>query len=75
MAAIRRKLHDYLEVADDKKIKAIYTLVEQEVEEGIEEYTEAFKAELDRRYEEHKKGAGTISREAMDSRIKKTLAK
>ena len=28
-AAIRQKLHSYLEVADDKKIKAIYIMMEQ----------------------------------------------
>jgi len=29
--AIRRELHNYLEVADDKKLKAIYTMVEDEI--------------------------------------------
>jgi hypothetical protein len=30
-AAIRERLCDYIKVADDKKIKAIYTLVEDEI--------------------------------------------
>ena len=30
-AAIRRELHNYLEVAGDKKLKAIYTMVEEEI--------------------------------------------
>ena len=72
IAAIRRKLHDYLEVADDKKLKAIYTLVEQE---AIEEYTDDFKAELDKRYSEYKKDGKVITREAMDKRIRKELSK
>ena len=40
--AIRKKLVDYIKVADDKKIKAIYTLVEDDIEQdgriGIEQY-------------------------------------
>ena len=55
-AAIRQNLHNYLEVANDKKIKAIYTMVEGEIEEAKVEYTNEFKAELDRRYAAYKDG-------------------
>ena len=34
-AALRHKLHDYLEIADTKKIKAIYTMFELEIEETL----------------------------------------
>ena len=27
-AAIREKLHEYINIADDKKVEAIYTMVE-----------------------------------------------
>jgi len=74
-ATIRRKLHDYLEVADEKKLKAIYTLVAQEVEEGIEHYTDEFKAELDKRYADYLNDGKTITREAMDKRIMAALSK
>ena len=33
-ATIRKKLHDYINIADDKKVKAIYTIVEDEMESG-----------------------------------------
>ncbi|HEU4551433.1 MAG TPA: hypothetical protein VFS25_01300 [Chitinophaga sp.] len=32
-AAIRQKLYEYIRVADDKKVKAIFTMVEDEVNE------------------------------------------
>lgn len=30
-ATIRQRLHSYLETADEKKVKAIYTMVEDEI--------------------------------------------
>jgi hypothetical protein len=47
-ADIRQQLHGYLEVADDKKINAIYTMVEDEINETNVEYTPEFKAELEK---------------------------
>ncbi|PSL48692.1 hypothetical protein CLV51_10116 [Chitinophaga niastensis] len=34
-ATIRQKLYEYIRVADDKKVKAIFTLVEDEANEII----------------------------------------
>ena len=51
-AAIRHKLYDYIRVADDKKLYAIYSLLESEIEETIEWWKDkSFVAELDHRYE------------------------
>lgn len=51
-AAIRHKLYDYIRVANDKKLNAIYNLLENEIEETHEWWKDkAFVAELDRRYE------------------------
>lgn len=39
-SALRRQLHNYLEVAEDKKIKAIYTMMENEIRGSSIEYTD-----------------------------------
>jgi len=73
-AALRQKLHNYLEVADDKKIKAIYAIMENEIEESAVEYSDEFKKELDRRYAEYKTGkAKMITAEESKKRIQKIL--
>ncbi len=47
--AIRQKLVDYLKVADDKKIKAIYTMVEDEINTTENDWDEGYLEELDKR--------------------------
>jgi hypothetical protein len=32
-ASIRKQLHHYLEVADDRKLKAIYIMIEDEIQD------------------------------------------
>ena len=71
---IRQKLHRFIDTIEDKKAEAIYTLFEESINHKEEDYTDEFKAELDRRYAEYKKDGKVITREAMDKRIKKILA-
>jgi hypothetical protein len=47
--AIRQKLVDYMKVADDKKVKAIYTMVEDEINTAANEWDEGFIKELEGR--------------------------
>ncbi len=57
-AAIQHKLYDYIRVADDKKLHAIYNLLENEIEETSEWWKDkSFVAELDRRHEALESGA------------------
>ncbi len=74
-AGIREKLHRFIDSIEDKKAAAIYTLFEDSIKNREEDYTEEFKAELDRRYAEYKKDGKVIPRDAMDKRIKKMLTK
>lgn len=72
--AIRQQLHNYLEIAEDKKIKAIYTIIEEEIKQSAVEYTDEFKAELDKRHADYKTGrAKMITAEESKKRIQKIL--
>lgn len=51
-ASIREKLYDYIRVADEKKLKAIYNLLEDEIEETAEWWKDAAVVkEFDKRYD------------------------
>ncbi|MDQ6609557.1 MAG: hypothetical protein M3Y85_07030 [Bacteroidota bacterium] len=50
-AAIRHKLYDYIRLADDKKLHAIYNLLENEIDRTAEWWKDkGFIKELDARY-------------------------
>jgi hypothetical protein len=55
--AIRQKLYDYIRVAEDKKIKAIYTMLENEIEESFDYWNDKdFVKEIEKRSEDYKTG-------------------
>ncbi len=56
-AQIRQQLHEYIESAGDKKLKAIYTLVENDINEEFA-FSDEQKKELDRRYDDYQNGVG-----------------
>jgi len=72
---IRQKLHNYLEIMDDKKVKALYFLFKDNIENITIEYTQEFKEELERRYDFYKNGGKMISPEESNARIMKILQK
>ena len=73
-ATIRQQLHNYLEIADDKKVKAIYTIIEKDIQGNDFEYPEELRNELDKRYKEYKNGtAEMITSSESKKRIEKIL--
>ena len=54
--AIRKKLVDYMKVADDKKVKAMYALFEDEIKHGERISIEQYNKELEEAEAEFKKG-------------------
>lgn len=46
---IRKKLTDYIKVADEEKIKAIYTMVSDEINTEENKWDESFVKELNKR--------------------------
>lgn len=73
-AEIRQQLHNYLEVANDKKIKAIYTIIEKDIKENEFEYSDSLMNELDTRYSEFKNGtAEMVTTIESKKRIEKIL--
>jgi predicted transcriptional regulator len=54
--AIRKKLVDYMKVADDKKVKAMYALLEDDIEQEGRISIEQYNKEIDEAMEEIKRG-------------------
>lgn len=74
-ATIKEQLHNYLEIADDKKLKAIYTMVEDEIRESTVEYSDEFKAELDRRVNHYLNGGKMVTPAEMNKRLQRIRKK
>jgi hypothetical protein len=56
-ATIREKLHNYINIADDKKVEAIYTIVESEIAERLDLWEdEEFLKEIKNRVDDFENG-------------------
>jgi hypothetical protein len=56
-AAIREKLYDFIRVADEKKLKGLYMMLEDEITDELEWWKDkAFVKDLDKRYEAWESG-------------------
>jgi hypothetical protein len=54
---VRQRLYDYVRVAEEKKLKAIYTIIEGDIDATINPFEDKnFMAELDKRSREMKSG-------------------
>lgn len=53
---IREKLTDYIRSADEKKVKAIYTMLESEIAQEDDIWTDEFLNELNKRTSNYESG-------------------
>ncbi|MGN6438355.1 MAG: hypothetical protein ACTHMM_17565 [Agriterribacter sp.] len=67
--AIRKKLANYMKVADEKKVKAVYALLEDEIRQNERMSIEEYNRELDEAENEFKNG-DYITHEAMKKKVK-----
>jgi hypothetical protein len=74
-ATIRQKLHQFIETAEEKKVKAIYALFEDEIAQDQWEYTDEFKADLDKRIAYYKGGGKMISAKDANKQINELFKK
>jgi hypothetical protein len=72
-AEIKQQLHDYIEAIDSKKLKAIYTVVEEDIRLHADKWDdEEFVKELDRRSAEMDKSTvHTSTWEQVQANLKK----
>lgn len=70
---IRQKLHQFIESAEEKRVKAIYTLFEDEITQDEWEYTDEFKKDLDRRYAYYKNGGEMVTAVEANKQINAAL--
>jgi len=72
---MKEKLHRFIDTVEEKRMKTIYALFEKEIEEDEWEYTDEFKAELDRRYAYYSNGGEMVSAVNVDKEIKELVMK
>lgn len=75
-ANMRQELQSYLAVAEDKKVKALYTMMEGDIKESAIDYNDELKTELDSLYASCKSGKSKmISAAESKKHINKILNK
>lgn len=62
IATIKEKLHEYINMADDRKIEALYTMVEQDIVEKYDLWEdEEFLNEMNDRLKKYESGSVVCS--------------
>ncbi|MFA6152244.1 MAG: hypothetical protein WC716_13040 [Chitinophagaceae bacterium] len=70
VSTIRQELYDYIRVAEDRKVRAIYTMLEDEIAERYDHWNDSkFTGQIEERSAEYKSGKvkGVVWNEAHTS--------
>lgn len=70
VSAVREKLSDYIQIADEEIIRALYTLLEKDIEDNTRISIEQYNQELEEAEAEFKNGE-YISLNEMTERVKR----
>ena len=76
LIGMRKQLHSYIDQADHHKIKAIYTLLEKEMEQQKVVWSKELSEELDKREEDLESGrVKGVTWEDIQEKVSQVLAK
>ncbi len=76
LIGMRKQLHSYIDQADHHKIKAIYTLLEKEMEQQKVVWSKELSEELDKREEDLESGrVKGVTWEDVQEKVSQVLAK
>ncbi|MBO9632767.1 MAG: hypothetical protein J7578_06580 [Chitinophagaceae bacterium] len=74
-ASIKEQLHNYLEFAEPKKLRAIYAMVQEEIDASVPRFSVEGKRQLNTRLKNYQQGGKTVSAQAMNKRLDAIRAK
>lgn len=74
VANIKEKLHHYIDNVEERKLQAIYIMLENEIEQ-VEDYTDEFKTKLDERLAAYQSNGVTVTEQEANQRINNLLQK
>lgn len=71
VSVLRERLQRFIETAEEKKLAAIYTLVEDEIMQQNHWEDESFVAEMEERYQDYKTGKSkSVSLEEVEAKAR-----
>ncbi|MDR2205414.1 MAG: hypothetical protein LBE36_04585 [Flavobacteriaceae bacterium] len=74
MNTIKEKLHQYIDTAAERKLQAMYIMLEDEIEYE-EDYADEFKNELDKRFAQYQSDGIAIDEKEANQRIDNLMQK
>ena len=75
-ANIRKRLHEFIRFANEKKVKALYTIIEEDIKENQDVWSKEFANEMKRRTKDVETGkVRSSSKESVSKKARALLLK